>query len=1285
MAWKGLTASWLVLAAFFFGPAARGEDWPTWRHDAHRSASSPERLPAELHLQWIRKLGRIRSAWPTERRSQFDGSYEPVVAGRTVLVSAPDEDGVCAFDLETGERRWRFFANGPVRFAPALYRGRAYVVCDDGFLYCLDIADGSLVWKFNAAAADRRHLGNERLVSFWAARGGPVVFADTVYFAAGFWPTLGVFIHAVDGRTGKSVWTNKRCHDLEDVQLDHDFRGPSGLSPQGYLAATADYLIVPNGRSMTAYLDRKTGKLLHYMQGFRQGNWQLSCDGRVITIGNHFYPFRKMLTGENDSFFVDRGKPDPRPMDAHVIGSRFLYGLADGAISCYPIRSIVDPKETEVKKEPIFWWKPGYKYAGAFSYKQYSYSKLWSRQLCGPPPAHRPRGNTVYFYRPAELIKAGDRFYGSRGRMLFAAQIGKTDGAPTLAWKKELDETISRLVAANGKLLVVTEDGTLRCYGARRGRPRHFAIEREPLPEREDRFAASAAGILEATGVSRGYCVVLGVGSGRLIEQLLRSSELRLIVVEKQKQKADAMRLRLIRAGFYGPRAQVIVGDPGAFPFPPFLASLVVSEDWDGAPFGSNAAAPAYLFKMLRPYGGTACVRIGGGHETFAKLVARARLTGATVSRAGDWSLLKRAGALPGAADWTHGRADAGNTLFSRDSFVKPPLGVLWYGASDTYAFYGPKRYDYALNVCPKVARGRLFDVKPKTITVASAGSAARRKHGLVLHAVDVYTGLLLWQKLVPNETGGVPGTQFVAPGDRVYVASGDKLLFIDAVSGGTLKNITLDVKAGPREGPKRDTNVAVFRPIEKGAEWHYLAGSHPRDDGWTRAGYDLTGWKKGRAGFGYGDGDDKTVLRDMFNHYSVVYIRKEFQVDDVARFARLGLMIDYDDGFIAYINGREVARMNVKSGRGKDAKGVEGGEILGRHSFFPLKNLRDILRPGTNVIAIEGHNVAPGSSDFSLDPFLQVGYAPPKLFPVAKDMFVWGDFIGILYGLTANPKKIPAANELLVVLDRKTGRRLWSRRAEYSFNTGGFAVSVNKSAMAAGGGCVFLADTVSPQVLREKKRRGEPYEMTSTLIALELRTGNEKWSHVSKVTGPPGDYLAYSEEAGVLLAYRPGNLRAFDGASGRLLWTRPISTPYSPVMVGPKTFYAFRSLKRIHIAGHIFSCDVRDLATGGIVRKDVFRSELFNCNYALGAENLITLRDVNQYACCIDMGTGKKYRMRNLRSGCTPTFIPADGLIVAPGRLVGCVCNYPVQTALALVPMPEAVRWPGRFPGAGK
>ena len=58
--------------------------------------------------------------------------------GKRVFVPSTVNDSVSAYDSETGELQWRFFADGPVRFAPAGHGGRVYFVSDDGHLYCVD-------------------------------------------------------------------------------------------------------------------------------------------------------------------------------------------------------------------------------------------------------------------------------------------------------------------------------------------------------------------------------------------------------------------------------------------------------------------------------------------------------------------------------------------------------------------------------------------------------------------------------------------------------------------------------------------------------------------------------------------------------------------------------------------------------------------------------------------------------------------------------------------------------------------------------------------------------------------------------------------------------------------------------------------------------------------------------------------------------------------------------------------------------------------------------------------
>src|SRR5207245_1381732 len=97
-------------------------------------------------------------------------------------------DSVVAFDLDTGTEKWSFHTDGPVQFAPAVWRDTVYFVSDDGYLYCVDAERGALRWKFRGGPSDRKILGNDRLIATWPARGAPVVADGTVYFAAGIWP-----------------------------------------------------------------------------------------------------------------------------------------------------------------------------------------------------------------------------------------------------------------------------------------------------------------------------------------------------------------------------------------------------------------------------------------------------------------------------------------------------------------------------------------------------------------------------------------------------------------------------------------------------------------------------------------------------------------------------------------------------------------------------------------------------------------------------------------------------------------------------------------------------------------------------------------------------------------------------------------------------------------------------------------------------------------------------------------------------------------------------------------
>jgi hypothetical protein len=164
---------------------------------------------------------------------------------------------------------------------------------------------------------------------------------------------------------------------------------------------------------------------------------------------------------------------------------------------------------------------------------------------------------------------------------------------------------------------------------------------------------------------------------------------------------------------------------------------------------------------------------------------------------------------------------------------------------------------------------------------------------------------------------------------------------------------------------------------IDRGADWQYLVPQAEQGDAWKSTGFDASSWLTGKSGFGYGDNDDETLLENIVS----VFIRKEFTISDLSEISQLVLSIDYDDGFVAYINGHEIARSNLGSLSPVPFNQLTGAVIReatmyqgGSPENYTITDPRSVLVEGVNVIAIQGHNSDAASSDFSLIPMLTIG-----------------------------------------------------------------------------------------------------------------------------------------------------------------------------------------------------------------------------------------------------------------------------------------------------------------------
>lgn len=148
---------------------------------------------------------------------------------------------------------------------------------------------------------------------------------------------------------------------------------------------------------------------------------------------------------------------------------------------------------------------------------------------------------------------------------------------------------------------------------------------------------------------------------------------------------------------------------------------------------------------------------------------------------------------------------------------------------------------------------------------------------------------------------------------------------------------------------------------------------------GWFAADFDDTGWPTGTGRLGYGDDGLATTLRfgdDDQDKHPAAYFRTTFTIEDISRVGKVSLDVLADDGFVAYLNGREVGRRRMPDGA------VEFGTLATAHpdseeGFDQLAIDPALLRDGENTLAIEVHQVAANSSDLALDARVRVLIRP--------------------------------------------------------------------------------------------------------------------------------------------------------------------------------------------------------------------------------------------------------------------------------------------------------------------
>jgi CotH kinase protein/Lamin Tail Domain/Immunoglobulin domain/Chitobiase/beta-hexosaminidase C-terminal domain/Bacterial TSP3 repeat len=251
---------------------------------------------------------------------------------------------------------------------------------------------------------------------------------------------------------------------------------------------------------------------------------------------------------------------------------------------------------------------------------------------------------------------------------------------------------------------------------------------------------------------------------------------------------------------------------------------------------------------------------------------------------------------------------------------------------------------------------------------------------------------------------------------------------------------------------------------------WKYLLGTQEASSpvaAWRDVGFNDAAWTVGPAPIGYDGGATGTLTpiattlpSSTAGNYLSVYFRKSFTVSDPARVADLALTLYVDDGAVAWLNGTEVARVNVAAG---DLPFNATATVADETRVTTTTNIASLLLPGNNVLCVHVFNGNLGSSDLVFDASLSGNLdLPPtvaNLDPAADATLVSLTLINVVFN---EPVSGVNASDLLINTVPATNLFAVSP-IEYIFSFPQPATGVVAVAWAGGHGIADLDQTPDP------------------------------------------------------------------------------------------------------------------------------------------------------------------------------------------------------------------------------
>ena len=496
-------------------------DWPEHRGNGQRTGYREQDLQSKYWIPFWRldRLSPPQPAWPApakgslwqkleriEARVTDDQADVPLIvqdaAGRShVLVASSANDRLVAVDPLTGEIEWQYVTQAPVRYAPSVAGGVAYLGADDGIVRAIDISTGAEIWQTRVGPKLPWVVGNNRMVSSHPIRTSVLVQEGHVFATAGLFPSQGVYSVALDANSGEVVWRRKIKQ-----------------SPQGYLLADQQKVFVPTGRTQPFAVKKTDGRFLFDLPSPGGSFCMLTPEaffagpGNSSTIqGKASQPGAKMLSFQGKQFVAGGGK----------------IWTANGAkLVGHSMQAVLNSEE----------------------------SPTWSIdcKLDQSLIVSGRTGDLTVFVAGGPEIK------------LFAASTGQARGKLTLndpaAEIKYL--AVSRLPDSKQEILVAsTVSGQVFAW---RGVSAAESVGwPKPSTSEENASLAKPADherierVRQSLKSPRGWALVLEDGDGGLVDTLVRETELRIVSLVANRDEARQLQEEFQMRGWYGHRVSV--------------------------------------------------------------------------------------------------------------------------------------------------------------------------------------------------------------------------------------------------------------------------------------------------------------------------------------------------------------------------------------------------------------------------------------------------------------------------------------------------------------------------------------------------------------------------------------------------------------------------------------------------------------------------------------------------------------------------------------------------------